>query len=476
MRFALRAAGALAFGLGVGSLAHLIAEIKDDVVDSLPSHRSSQLLGALEAGFLARVSLPDGRQVFVRDAPPTTNLASGQVALVIGSGLSASGPLVDSLCERGMRVLACEENLDVPAAGSTTASSIPARAELISAVLNDRQIDSKVVVVASALEWLPAVQFCARNYERIQGLLLIDPLLHGEYQFGGAESLQQAPAPRMQALSPLQAASEAITESVAAPSFALTLSTHDPLHVLEHVVTGKHHHHLFCGTDHGLTAPAASASAAPAAPGVHHPRSSVAPSMKASAASSSESDDTVDCTALLPEAVYRSHLYGLDHTLTLAEMLPTVSQSISPTLSRSGLHLGPFLDVPADRRIAALDARVKSNARACADKTAQLEWITGLQELSERLPVRVRITLQGEADLAEPRTDLHTGKPTSLTESEVELRLRLQADANLRIGHWQSVLPRRVTPIACAAPSSGRDVFEPNADAIASAAASMYAE
>lgn len=465
-----------------GSLAHLVAEAGEDVVASAPSTRSSQLQDAVETGRLSTVVCPDGRRVYVRDAAPTSSQAALEtpVALVIGAGLSASTNLVESLRSQGLRVIAAEEDLETPAAGTAAASGIAARSELISAVLNDRGISGRVVVVAGGLEWLPALHFCMRNQAHVQGLLVVDPILPGFHQIDGLQeeaALESAAAP-----SPLTAASMAIRQAVAAPSFALKISSFDPLHILEHMITGSHHHHLFCGSDHGAaqysavrTTTAAkddgpvtdSAVYLPGTSGVRTRwRGAASNHVAASPAPAAESDDTVDCTALHTEAVYRSLLYGLDHAPSLAEMLPTVGQSIAPTLARSGLHLG-IIDTKPDPRIAALDARVAANAQACADPALRSSWIGSLQTLSEALPVRVRITVPGEADVAQKRGEL--------TEAELELRLRLQADAGRRLGHWHSVLPRRVAPVACAGAASGRDIFEPDSSAVASATAALAA-
>lgn len=457
---------------------HLAVEAREDVAASAPSTRARQLEAGVEAGALVVVPLPDGRRVFVRDTAPA---AQTPAVVLFGTGLSSSASVVDSLCARGLRVLACEEDLDSPAAGTAAASTVPARADLIAAVLNARGVTGGVVVVAGALEWLPALDFCSRNRDHVRGLLVVDPILPGPYELeaAAAQALNAAQAEAAPP-SPLAAASAAISQAMLEPSMALTLPPFDPLHILEHALAGKHHHHLFCGADHhALTAPCpprrqgGEASATEGA--VRLPGAPVVGTRwnlgRATALAPADADDTVDCAALHTEAVYRSHLYGLEHVPTLAEMLPSVANSVAPTIARSGLHLGP-VNAPPDARVAALDARVAANASACSDAAAQRQWISGLQSLSEVIPVRVRITVPGEADVAAPR-----GAPTSrgraAAEAEVELRLRLQADAGRRLGHWQSVLPRRVTPVACAAPDSGRDIFEPDGDAVAAAAAAM---
>lgn len=486
--------GALAIGVAAGSLAHLASEAREDVNASAPSTRGRQLHEAVDNGVLALVSLPDGRRVFVRDAAPAASAATttNDTAAIIlfGTGLSSSAGVVESLCARGLRVIACEEDLDTPAAGSAAASAVPARADLIAAVLNARGVTGGVVVVAGALEWLSSIDFCSRNREHVCGLLIVDPILPspGELEAAAAAQCLLA-APLAEAAlppSPLAAASAAISQAILEPTLALTLPPFDPLHILEHALAGKRHHHLFCGADHPAAParlpPRRQAAEAtergvrlPGAPAVgtrwRLGDSGSAVSSAAALAAPSESDDTVDCAALHTEAVYRAHLYGLEHVPTLAEMLPTVANSVAPTLARSGLHLGP-VNSPPDARVAALDVRVAANARACADAAAQREWIAGLQSLSEALPVRVRITVPDDADVA-TRVAGASSRGRSVVEAEVELRLRLQADAGRRLGHWQSVLPRRVTPVACASPESGRDVFEPDVDAVAAAAAAM---
>jgi len=127
------------------------------------------------------------------------------------------------------------------------------------------------------------------------------------------------------------------------------------------------------------------------------------------------------------EAVYRSLCTASTTAPSLAEMLPTWGSPLHPTLARSGLHLG-IVDTKPDPRIAALDARVAANAQACADPALRSSWIGSLQTLSEALQCACCITVPGEADVAQKRGEL--------TEAELELRLRLQADAGRRLGHW----------------------------------------
>ena len=444
------------FGMTAGSVAHLAVEARDDLALSAPSTRARQLLGGVEAGVLSLVALPDGRRVYVRDAQPASGDKNAPTVLVIGAGLASSAGVVEELCARGLRAIACEEDLTVPAASAASSSSIPARADLLAAVLNARGIDGRLVIVAGSLDWLPALHFAERNKASVRGLLVIDPIV--PHHFGTTASQPEQAFSSEPALSPLAAASAAISQAATVPSFALTLASLDPLHALEHTLAGRHHHHLFCGNDHGL------ATQGPA-------RQATVPA----ASRASESDDTVDCTALHTEAVYRSMLYGLDHVPSLSEMLPSVGQSIAPTLARAGLHLGPLVASPPDARVTALDARVAANAHACTDAAEREAWVAGVQALSEVIPVRIRITQPSDAEVSEAcGRDGHAA--TQPTAAEVELRLRLQVDAGRRLGLWRSVLPQRVSPVACAARGSGHDVFEPDAAAIAAAAEALVGD
>lgn len=453
---ALLSAGALVLGMTAGSVAHLAVEARDDLALSAPSTRARQLLGGVEAGVLSLVALPDGRRVYVRDAQPASGDKNAPTVLVVGAGLASSAGVVDALCARGLRAIACEEDLTVPAASAASSSSIPARADLLAAVLNARGIDGRLVIVAGSLDWLPALHFAERNKASVRGLLVIDPIV--PHDFGTTASQPEHAFAAEPALSPLAAASAAISQAATVPSFALTLASFDPLHALEHTLVGRHHHHLFCGSDHGLVTQGPARQAAPAA--------------SRAATAASESDDTVDCTALHTEAVYRSMLYGLDHAPSLSEMLPSVGQSIAPTLARAGLHLGPLVASPPDARVTALDARVAANAHACTNAAEREAWVAGVQALSEELPVRIRITQPSDAEVSEAcGRDEHAA--TQPTAAEVELRLRLQVDAGRRLGLWRSVLPQRVSPVACAARGSGHDVFEPDAVAIAAAAEAL---
>jgi len=241
--------GALCVGAVCGSLAHLVAEAGEDVVASAPSTRSSQVAEtpSKPGSPLDRSCVPDGRRVYVRDAAPTSSHGLPSELLWRSSsvpGLSASTNLVESLRSQGLRLCHCSRRGPRDASGWDL---LQPAASPLGAELHRRQpcstivcISGRVVVVAGGLEWLPALHFCMRNQAHVQGLLVVDPILPGFHQIDGLQeeaALGSAAAP-----SPLTAASMAIRQAVAAPSFALKILSFYPLHILEH-------------SDHGFASP-----------------------------------------------------------------------------------------------------------------------------------------------------------------------------------------------------------------------------
>jgi hypothetical protein len=476
MSYLLVGAGLLGAGAVVGSFAGLFKRTLVDIADASPKHRTAQLEGAIEAGKLIVLDLEGGQRVFVRDVCPPRIANGGDVpiALLVGGGLGLSDR-IDSFLAQGLRVVTFEEvsasyfnskawggsdntisnissikcrtSQDLGIEAAKRDAGIEAQASLISAVLNATEVTPKtrIVVVAEALEWLPAIAFCRRNVEHVHGLLLVDPLMPNASL---RASLPKQPAAAAQTAPDNSADSEAtraVESVVGDPTQILSTTTFDPLHVLEHAVTGSTHHHLFCAGDH--TPPPSSSAAAGA----------------------QTAADTLDPTALHTEFTYRSHLYGLEHSPSLSEMLPDFGQSVAPSMARGGL--GTL--VQPDARVAALDLRLEATAQACADCTARDAWVASLWALAELIPVRVRIAMGTPASLGAARWDEHSGEAVKPSVLELELRHRLEVDAQRRLEAWRHILPRRVMPIPAASPESRHAVFEADAGALASAAMAM---
>jgi hypothetical protein len=280
------------------------------------------------------------------------------------------------------------------------ADPVAAHSAAMSRVVNACAVAGPVVVLAANLEWLAALRFARRNAADVAGLLLVDPWLPPATPSvavsaaavaaggGGAGLVLLSQPPQARAVrgsasdgTVVAALAGSVESAASVPAgFAdavtrqrrcplLRLVPAEPLHLLEHLVAGHSHTHLFAvppplgptaraavaaaGADpkrvesgelsisrrwvharaadtedrrHGLPRAQAGAPAAQMRDSVS--RSPAEPAAAALA-------DTLSSDAMLLERVYRNAVHAPDRPVGVADMLPSFAQSIAPSLARS---------------------------------------------------------------------------------------------------------------------------------------------
>ena len=487
-----RLARLLAVTLVGGSILAAASEVERELHDISPETRKRDLDRMVAAGEAVMVPFTRGNgQAVTLVVMDRVRRAGGRTVLLAVDSVSLLADVADELADAGVRTIVYEEVVPVhgvlagPARDAATVVDDAARA--MAAVLTACEVDTPVVVVTGALEWMGALLFAARNAAAgsIAGLVLVDPILPPLPADSDA-SVSQAHARIAAAASAAASAPRELPTTDAADmerQHALRLHTIDPLHRLEHLLVGPAHQHTYCGAASALatrraasaspahlSAPAPTAADGSSVPAVRWrdglPGGAAATSTTAAAPRPVAIDeDMVDTAALALERLYRDRLATVHYRPTLIHMIPTFAQSVAPSLARFFSY----------EQLRTLDAKVAALADGCRDANATAGWVATLAEVAGVLPVEVRTTglPPGPEAREEARWNPWDAALSKPLEVEVVMRRHLQDDAAARHATWAALLPGAAIRCAAAAAATNRDVFDVDARSLAATAASL---
>jgi hypothetical protein len=288
----------------------------------------------------------------------------------------------------------------------------------------------------------------------------------------------------------------------AAYNLPVALNTWDPLHKLEHLLTGDTHHHLLCGGDHKEVTTTSSSSLAlnrkeasignlPNANGLAHTRwrhteesnvASTTPQQQPAPGVIPAVADTIDAPSVLLERLYRDRLASSKRKPCLSDMIPSFAQSFGPSYARGFELQVPLTNIKykigGDARVGHLDAKVEELTSHCNSLANMNDWMVVMRNLDKVVPVRVHVTTPAETKvdrktddsahyLFEKRMDTRMGTYVTPSSMEVNMRALLQLDADRRLQTWRTILPGRCAPAPACSATSGREVFDPEVNALA---------